>query len=493
MARVVRGDVEILVHITAPSRGLDDARYRALAEAYLQFEPAGHTKLDKDDIEGNGGNAESQLQNELLHSTHGERSSEASYRPEDESESVPTSNISTQHLYMNRLHDLGGLDSPILSFNSVMDNVDSPAFQNYTTHREELPQSAEHQSLIRQSQDSWKTPPSTVADSQPEPDRHAATSSPSRVWEVFLKQVENSEMPSPSSSKKNKGKGPISSPELPYECLEIPSSNSPVLTSDASSMSHQPSLPPPTRDMPAAYEPALPNYLDNIQPTQDPASTLKRKRADVSEVEPQTSSSAPSTISAIKSSLTSSSLGQNPKRQRVEVDPYEGTQSRATTSSKATEVATSSPAIAISVWAEKFEIRPPPPRTSTRDLTVDKLITQSLHNLATKMHGLYKPQDQNRELRPMERGHWLLDCQSWDTKLRGRMWNAIGKYVGESYAGWGVWCVRDEKIERIKVYCWGVVVEHVFLLLWMASEGKIRKAGARWIGGDGQAVIIMPS
>jgi hypothetical protein len=43
------------------------------------------------------------------------------------------------------------------------------------------------------------------------------------------------------------------------------------------------------------------------------------------------------------------------------------------------------------------------------------------------------------------------------------------------------------------VYCWGIVVDYIYLLLYLASEGKVKKIGASWIGGDGEAIIKMPS
>ena len=51
MPGTARGDVEIWVHTTAPSRGQDDARYRALAQAYLDFEPAEIRRLDDESAE----------------------------------------------------------------------------------------------------------------------------------------------------------------------------------------------------------------------------------------------------------------------------------------------------------------------------------------------------------------------------------------------------------------------------------------------------------
>jgi hypothetical protein len=375
-----------------------------------------------------------------------------------------------------------------------MDNADSPVFRSHIMRKQELPQSSKDQNRVQNSQDSWKTPPSTIADSQPEPDRPvAATSSPSRVWEVFLKQIENPEVPSPASGNENKENRPDPSPELPYGRLEILSSTSAIITSETSSISRQPSSPSPTRKPKSSPERVLEMSNHNLPSTQDPAATLKRKRLELTELELQTSSSAPSKL-AIKSSITSSSFEQTPKRQCLEDDQVEVTQTRIMTSSKATEVAIPSAANLTSVWAEKHEIRPPPPRTSTKDLTVEKLITPSLLNLTKKMpfNILYQPREQKRELRPMERGYWLLNCQGWDTRLRDRCWECLGNFIGKSYGGWGVWCVRDEQFEKIKVYCWGAVVEHTFLLLYMASESKIKISAARWIGGNGQAVIIMP-
>lgn len=494
MESIGRGAVEILVHTTALSRGPDDARYRALAQAYLDFEPLERSKLGDESIESSAREANSRPQEELLRSTQGERLSEASYRPEEEPQSVSLLSISSQYAYMNRIDSLGGLYSPILSFNSVMDNADSPGFRNYINHGQELPTSSQEQNLVRDSQDSWKPPPSIVSDSQPEPDGPvAALSSPSRVWEVFLKQIENSEgLVSAYGNEDNKAQQELS-PELPYSHSEFLLSTSSIIASESSSASREPSSPSPIRKPNQHTGKSIQNR-GNLPSTQNPATTLKRKRIELSEMEVQVSSSAPLRLS-IKSSITTSSLEQTQKRRRVDFDRIEMTGSRIIPSSKTTEVATSSPTYDTSIWAEKCEIRPPPPRTSSKALTVENLITPSLKNLTNKMPLaiLYKPHEQKRELRPMERGYWLINWQTWDTKLQDRCWECLGNFVGKGYGGWGVWCIRNVQHESFRVYCWGVVVEHIYLLLYMASESKIKRSAAHWIGGDGEAVIKMPS
>jgi hypothetical protein len=133
--------------------------------------------------------------------------------------------------------------------------------------------------------------------------------------------------------------------------------------------------------------------------------------------------------------------------------------------------------------------------TSASVLTAEMLITNHLHKLSEKMSLaiLYQPISQTRDLRPMERGHWIVNCQDWNNGLRKRFWDCLGNFVGKNMAGWGVWCIRSEDHGTMRVYCWGIIVGHIYLLLYLASESKIKGVDAQWIGGDGQAVIKMKS
>ena len=101
----------------------------------------------------------------------------------------------------------------------------------------------------------------------------------------------------------------------------------------------------------------------------------------------------------------------------------------------------------------------------------------------------------------------------WDESLRTRFWEYMIRFVGEGRAGWGVWCERStsatnislhsgvavgearasEEVEAdiVKVFCWGEVVGHVYLLLFLASERKVRGLGARWIDACGSVVVRM--
>lgn len=83
--------------------------------------------------------------------------------------------------------------------------------------------------------------------------------------------------------------------------------------------------------------------------------------------------------------------------------------------------------------------------------------------------------------------------------------------------GWGVWCCRGEaeadaeahqddgdgysrKVgegepgggeDMVKVFCWGEVVKEIYLLLYVASKSRVRKAGLRWVDGRGEVVVRM--
>ncbi|KHJ34444.1 hypothetical protein EV44_g0656 [Erysiphe necator] len=150
--------------------------------------------------------------------------------------------------------------------------------------------------------------------------------------------------------------------------------------------------------------------------------------------------------------------------------------------------------VKIGKWSKTLEIRSPPPPIGNSSLFLEDLITKSLHILAERgrLEQNFKPSECKRDLQPTERGYWYVTCSSWDRELRIRCWNCLGTYIEkDNSAGWGVWCVRDENFEFIRVYSWGIIVGHIYLLLRMASEGKVSKTGACWIDADGKEVVKM--
>ena len=43
----------------------------------------------------------------------------------------------------------------------------------------------------------------------------------------------------------------------------------------------------------------------------------------------------------------------------------------------------------------------------------------------------------------------------------------------------------------VKVFCWGEVVPHVYLLLYVASNNRVRKSGLQWVDAEGEVVVRM--
>ena len=87
-------------------------------------------------------------------------------------------------------------------------------------------------------------------------------------------------------------------------------------------------------------------------------------------------------------------------------------------------------------------------------------------------------------------------------------------FIGGGKAGWGVRCEisRDDGLgggdggnglgggqggsksgdySFVRVWCWGESVPHVYLLLYVASERRVKGMGARWVDCEGRVVVRM--
>ena len=162
-----------------------------------------------------------------------------------------------------------------------------------------------------------------------------------------------------------------------------------------------------------------------------------------------------------------------------------------------------------------------------------------------KPERLYKPLRQSRDLDKLERGYWFLlinlvdgaeplipardaakepPCENdWDMPFFSRFWSFLSDFISkEGRAGWGVWCVLEDaaqplsrsghamqqqlhardtaasagtasaKLLTLKVYAWGETVMHIYLLLFLASERRIRKMAAQWRDSRENVIIQMP-
>ncbi|KAJ5371696.1 hypothetical protein N7517_003702 [Penicillium concentricum] len=191
-----------------------------------------------------------------------------------------------------------------------------------------------------------------------------------------------------------------------------------------------------------------------------------------------------------------------------------------------------------------LEIHPPRPPISTSPFTTH--ITPTLSMLTERLNPArtYNPSTQSRPLDPLERGYWLVrlaieppqhripdpadlpnrnrnsklgttsptakpkprpkENRTWPSPLFHAFWSFLSDFVGrDGRAGWGVWCILEAATPTpstissnthlsLRVYAWGEVAMHVYLLLFLASERRIRGMGVQWRDSREEVVIQMP-
>ncbi len=427
-------DTEILVHITAPSRASDDRHYRKLAQAYLDFQPANQISISINDI-----SSASQTDNTL--------SSER------------------------------WIESPDLSFNSVQDNRDSPRLL--------VPL---QQGASQESNNSWVAPPSVVADSQPDNDISIADyCSPTRVLEHFLQR-----RGSPSTQSQG-----LSGTEYPSQ------KKSPLLDIGKQSgvLPQLRGLPATASGSPAASSPSPePRHSSPLSPTRQlprpRAASLLRKRPSPPVDQVPSSEARPDSGSqvVIPYSLTDSETQPPPKKRRRtrELDNLFAVQCTSDLGPGTSPLPVGDVSRSGGGKDDQLEIWGPPPPASCDDIDLSSLITRKLVKLVRDLGmARYGPKKQHREVRPWERGFWLLDTTTWDDGLVQRCWGFLGTYLRQGDAGWSVHCRRDPARHWIRVYCFGHIAPHIYLLLYTASEQEVCYTGTTWHGGDGSVLITV--
>lgn len=139
-----------------------------------------------------------------------------------------------------------------------------------------------------------------------------------------------------------------------------------------------------------------------------------------------------------------------------------------------------------------IDIFPPPPSISVSQPS--RLPSQTTLYLASvkKRHPdryhlvrrKYKPNDDDR-------GYWAVNCASWPVKAQLGFWSSLQDYLLNGKLGWGTTLHRIPKTSHemgeVRLYCWGEVVEHMWLQLWLSSGGYI--SFLEWHDADGTAVL----
>lgn len=151
-----------------------------------------------------------------------------------------------------------------------------------------------------------------------------------------------------------------------------------------------------------------------------------------------------------------------------------------------------------------LEVFPPEPQVSVDYLDESSLLTPHLRKLAkdVPLEQVYRPEfypskagvsSAKSDLRPLQRGYWLLDMSTWDESSRWTTWARLHESVSQGAAGWRVWCLRDEACVRIRTYGWASLAGHVYLFVNEASGGRVRCVDMKWIGDDRRPRISVPA
>jgi hypothetical protein len=504
MSEKGKGGVEILVHASAPSRGKDDAHYRALASAYLLFEPVNRLSLHDDNenhqLSASEAHFDSQSRGLLLNSTSEElrRGPTTVIVPDDEniydvsqsqSQAPPKSHINHSNL---------SVESPQASFSSVLDNLNSPVLRRLGQSIKTPPPSTKRKTkhLAANEESSWVTPPSVIPDSQSPYNRVIPEfSSPTRVLELYLQHFESS---SASVTADADFQRQYASSNLFLDSSQPLASSPPQAT---------PPVPPTGTDESVQIvrdTPHVEHHLKSTSPRPMKEKHLSSSRAAAlpeAGVEPDAMGFGrhhvppPTTVEQITKSPARPTPQTSPSRKRRKVEvPAAVTKPVQRKASKVPLLARITP----------HEIHPPPPRTSAWGPKPPQIVTAALQLLATQLElpRRYRPKSQTRPLRDLERGFWSVSMVTWPQTTRDQAWAALGAYLGQGRAGWGVWGVRcdERKIfageggeqPALRVYCWGGVVGHVYLLLYLVSQRRVKGTGARWVDGGGDVVVRMP-
>ena len=457
--------VEILVHVSGPSRGADDARYRKEVSGFLEFNAIEkHILFRSEERPKNGhlcrqGSLEAPTErskrtlSNLLQS-----SAETDHAPSERH--IKNADIS-QHKTPGPIHYpppqiitpsvlKPAAPSSEISFvketpHLLIARTPAPPLPRPRTFPNKTPTSHHPITLRRTQSDSWQTPPSVIPNSQPTPPSSNHNSPEISISPILKRPFVLSSSPSPTR--------PSDSPVSKRPRLQVPSS-------------------PPPEEQTTHKSPAAPT--SSHIPSSAPLQPQKRHHKSTPPTLPP-SSSPPSSTSK----------------------PH----------------------------PLPLEIHPPRPPTSTAHFKTH--LTPSLINLTTQLpldrwFDAYT-KTTTRPLQKLERGHWLMPLSKLkspstttpshpiphyptaskiETPLLEKFWTFLTEYIGGGRAGFGVRCFRENVVneegkeegggeEVAKIYCWGEVVGEVWLLLFLASDRKVIGAGAKWVDAGGEAVVVM--
>ena len=157
-------------------------------------------------------------------------------------------------------------------------------------------------------------------------------------------------------------------------------------------------------------------------------------------------------------------------------------------------------------------IIPSPPPTSLQPFTTAAIPSLLAVVQKLPLSRFFLPLHTSRPPCADERGFWRICIpKHWDVFLRKKFWDFLIQFIGKGESSW-LWCERyllhtneedestaEESLEKsgggseevVRVYCWGEVVAHTYLLLFLGVGKRIKGMKPAWYGSSGELVIQM--
>ncbi|KAF1835411.1 hypothetical protein BDW02DRAFT_568011 [Decorospora gaudefroyi] len=154
---------------------------------------------------------------------------------------------------------------------------------------------------------------------------------------------------------------------------------------------------------------------------------------------------------------------------------------------------TEAPAQVVDFTKLPIDAFPPVPKVSVeRPSALPSQMTQHLAAVKNQNPTRFKPSKKMRTPRCDERGCWSINCSEWTEKLQQEFWISMCEQVASGRLGWGVTLHREAGSPRwlgqVRLYCWGEVVEPMWLVLWLCSRGKASGSSLKWF--DAEEIVV---
>lgn len=149
-------------------------------------------------------------------------------------------------------------------------------------------------------------------------------------------------------------------------------------------------------------------------------------------------------------------------------------------------------AVDSSDWAHETQLISTEPAAANHRL--GPRAPQHLEKLAESMQmgRKYRPKYQARDMRPFERGYWLMRLDGWEFEEKVKAWGFLGNYIRrDDKAGWGTRASRDESWDWIRLYGWEHIAGELYILLYVASYRKLKFMEIKYYGAAGDVLIVV--